>query len=64
MNDIVIDLVDKQRRLVAATVTTTKTRHRIGHMPAEGGWFCCCTRGKRCPRIADVKTLVPPMETP
>ena len=59
---IVIDWVNRPHRGVAATVTTTAgTIHRLGHLPSEG-WFCTCPKGKRCPQIAHVQELVPPME--
>lgn len=59
---ILIDAVNQLRRIVAANVTTsTGTHHRLGHLP-DKGWFCCCERGTRCPQIAHVKALVPPME--
>jgi hypothetical protein len=40
-------------------------RYVVGHLPIEG-WFCHCTRGKKCPRIAAVQALVPriPLEAP
>ncbi|MGH3599138.1 MAG: hypothetical protein ACRDQH_02480 [Pseudonocardiaceae bacterium] len=61
--NILIDAVNQLRHVVAANVTTrTGTHHRLGHLPTEG-WFCCCNLGKRCPQIAHVKALVPPMET-
>lgn len=61
---VVIDWVDRAKRGVAANVTTTQgTRHRLGHLPAEG-WFCTCPKGKRCPQIEHVKQLVPEMEKP
>ena len=59
---ILIDAVNQLRRVVAANVTTAAgTHHRLGHLP-DHGWFCCCAAGKRCPQIAHVRSLVPPME--
>lgn len=59
---IVIDMVDRRKHHVAATVTTSKgDSHRIGHLPFEG-WFCNCPGSKRCAQIKHVKALVPPME--
>lgn len=59
---IVIDWVARLERGVAATVTTSSgTIHRLGHLPSEG-WFCTCSRGRRCPQIKHVQQLVPRME--
>lgn len=58
---IIIDMVDRRKRAVAATVWTDRAKHRLGYLPAEG-WFCTCTRGKRCKQIESVRALVPPME--
>lgn len=63
MNDprIVIDMVDREKRAVAANVWTSQAKHRLGHLPGEG-WFCTCSKGKRCKHIDEVKALVPDME--
>lgn len=55
-----IGCVDRTRRVVDIRIQHG-SEHRIGHLPSEG-WWCSCSRAKRCPHIDSVKALVPPME--
>lgn len=38
-------------------------RYRIGHLPGEG-WFCLCSRAKRCPHIDTIRGLIPAIAPP
>lgn len=58
---VAINAVHKAKRIVDIVVHTPRGQHRVGHLPHEG-WFCVCSRGKRCPHIDTVKKLVPDME--
>jgi hypothetical protein len=64
IESLVIDHVDRQRLAVAALAVTRRGgTHRVGHLRGEG-WFCTCSRGKRCSLIGVVRNLVPSMGPP
>lgn len=48
------------RGVVSAWVAVDGARrsHHVGHLPWQG-WFCTCSKGKRCAQIQHVKALVP-----
>lgn len=52
--------VHPTRQVVRAVVPhgTDHGRYTVGHLPSEG-WFCTCRKGKACPRITEVRRLVP-----
>lgn len=61
-----IDYVDTHtyRQVVSAVITHQGgTKHRAGHLPGEG-WFCLCSRAKRCPHIQTLKDLIPGIAPP
>lgn len=61
-----IDYVDTHahRQVVSAAITHQGgTKYRTGHLPGEG-WFCTCSRAKRCPHIQTLKDLIPGIAPP
>lgn len=61
-----IDYVDthQYRQVVSASVTHQGgTRFRAGHLPGEG-WFCTCSRAKRCPHLRTLQDLIPGIAPP
>jgi hypothetical protein len=61
---LLIRLVDPRRGVIDAELTPHKGGpHRIGYLTGEG-WFCATCGHSRCPHIATVRDLVPPMEQP
>lgn len=52
------------RQVVSAVITHGNgQRYRLGHLPGEG-WFCLCSKAKRCPHIATISDLVPGIAPP
>lgn len=61
MTQVQIDYVDTHpMRQVVSTVVEhgNGQRYRLGHLPGEG-WFCVCSRARRCPHIPTVQALIP-----
>lgn len=61
-----IDYVDTHefRKVVSAAITHHGgTRFRAGHLPGEG-WFCSCSRAKRCPHLRTLQDLIPGIAPP
>lgn len=61
-----LDYVDTAptRQVVSAVATHHNgTKYRLGHLPHEG-WFCTCSRAKRCPHLQTLADLIPGIAPP